>query len=411
MTNRRPSSTGWMKMRFGDIAQHIAERVEPTSADSALYVGLDHLDSGSLTVRRWGSETGLIGTKLRMRKGDILFARRNAYLRRVAIAPHDGLFSAHGMVLRPRSDEVVQDFLPFFMQSNQFMDRAERISVGSLSPTINWTTLKDEVFDIPPIATQARIVDALSPLDRCLDCYGKLTDRLTEVRRSLEARLIGGPLGLKHGSLDLRSATPCAGWEVLTGQQLLDRGFLTALQDGNHGSQYPRANELGEVGLPYISASDISDNGEINLDACRRLQPERAAALRIPPARSGDVILTNNATVGRVTQLPEWPTDIVASTSTTYYRCNEEALAPEYLRWYLESECFQWQLRSIMRQSTRNQVPITTQKRLLFAVPNRPRQEELASLRRRFLHAHTAAAARSGRTQAFRRELLEAALV
>ncbi|XXY48581.1 restriction endonuclease subunit S [Sorangium sp. So ce269] len=165
---------GWRRVKFGEVATHIAERAEPTPEETALYVGLEHLDSGSLTVRRWGSQTELIGTKLRMRKGDILFARRNAYLRRVAIAPHDGLFSAHGMVLRPRPPHIAPEFLPFFMQSDLFMDRAEKISVGSLSPTINWSSLRDEEFALPPLEEQRRLskaLQALSNLDATLqDC-------------------------------------------------------------------------------------------------------------------------------------------------------------------------------------------------------------------------------------------------
>ena len=43
------------------------------------------------------------------------------------------------MVLRPKTDVVLPEFLPFFMQSDLFMNRALEISVGSLSPTINWT--------------------------------------------------------------------------------------------------------------------------------------------------------------------------------------------------------------------------------------------------------------------------------
>jgi type I restriction enzyme S subunit len=153
---------GWIRVRFGEIAQHVAERVEPSPDDGKLYVGLEHLDSGSLTVRRWGSETDLIGTKLQMQKGDILFARRNAYLRRVAIAPHTGLFSAHGMVLRPKHESIAPRFLPFFMQSDQFMDRAEKISVGSLSPTINWSALREQEFDLPPIDQQEVFADLLT---------------------------------------------------------------------------------------------------------------------------------------------------------------------------------------------------------------------------------------------------------
>lgn len=48
-------------------------------------------------------------------------------------------------------------FLPFLMMSDRFMNRALEISVGSLSPTTNWTTLKLETFDLPPLDQQRRI--------------------------------------------------------------------------------------------------------------------------------------------------------------------------------------------------------------------------------------------------------------
>jgi hypothetical protein len=68
----------WQTFRFDQIAENIRESVMPTPGDSANYRGLEHMDTGSLHGRRQGSETDLIGRKLRMRKGDILFARRNA---------------------------------------------------------------------------------------------------------------------------------------------------------------------------------------------------------------------------------------------------------------------------------------------------------------------------------------------
>lgn len=180
---------GWKRVKFGEMAEQIAERVEPTPADGKTYVGLEHLESGSLTVRRWGAEVALIGTKLRMRKGDILFAKRNAYLRRVAIAPHDGLFSAHGMVLRARPEAVLPDFLPFFMQSDLFMDRAEQISVGSLSPTINWGTLKDQEFTLPPLEEQRRLCRALQQWQRCADQLRSAASAAFQIRDALRVRL------------------------------------------------------------------------------------------------------------------------------------------------------------------------------------------------------------------------------
>jgi type I restriction enzyme S subunit len=188
----------WRRLSFGEIAQHIAERVEPAPTDGDRYVGLEHLDSGSLTVRRWGAAVALIGTKLRMRKGDILFARRNAYLRRVALAPHDGLFSAHGMVLRARGDVVLPEFLPFFMQSDAFMDRAVQISVGSLSPTINWGALKEQEFVLPPMREQRRIAELLAAIEALRNAYIRVAEALgaataTMVANSVETLAMSYP--------------------------------------------------------------------------------------------------------------------------------------------------------------------------------------------------------------------------
>ncbi|MBN2234353.1 MAG: hypothetical protein JW706_04330 [Opitutales bacterium] len=52
--------------------------------------------------------------------------------------------------------EVVPDFLTFLMMSDRFMNRIVEISLGSLSPTINWKTLKLEEFDIPSLDQQLR---------------------------------------------------------------------------------------------------------------------------------------------------------------------------------------------------------------------------------------------------------------
>ena len=94
------------KYKFGDLVYNITEKRSPVAGDEELYIGLEHLDSGSLRVTRWGSKVALKGDKLVMRKGDILFGRRNTYLRRVSIAPHDGLFSAHGMILRAKTERT-----------------------------------------------------------------------------------------------------------------------------------------------------------------------------------------------------------------------------------------------------------------------------------------------------------------
>ena len=148
--------TGWKRMAFGEFAESIGERAEPRDAQEEIYVGLEHLDSQCLHIHRWGKGSDVIGGKLRFRKGDIIFGKRRAHQRKLAVAEFGGICSAHAMVIRARPDKVLPEFLPFLMMSDRFMNRAVEISVGSLSPTINWTTLKLETFDLPPLDQQRR---------------------------------------------------------------------------------------------------------------------------------------------------------------------------------------------------------------------------------------------------------------
>jgi restriction endonuclease S subunit len=171
--------------RFDQIAENVNERVMPDDTDLDRYVGLEHLDPESLQIRRWGSPADVIGQKLRFWKGDIVFGRRRAYQRKLAVADFDGICSAHAMVLRAKPDVILPEFLPFFLQSDLFMDRAIEISVGSLSPTINWRTLAEQEFPLPPIDEQRRIADLLWAADDVISSYQDLLEKIYSLKRSV----------------------------------------------------------------------------------------------------------------------------------------------------------------------------------------------------------------------------------
>lgn len=162
MLERPMSKAGWTHVRFDQMATQITDRVDnPAEAGVERYVGLEHLDPDSLRIRRWGEPSDVESTKLRFQPGDIIFGKRRVYQRKVGVADFEGICSAHAMVLRAKSNIVLPEFLPFFMQSDLFMERALSISVGSLSPTINWSALAAEKFLLPPIQEQARLLEPL----------------------------------------------------------------------------------------------------------------------------------------------------------------------------------------------------------------------------------------------------------
>lgn len=155
----------WNIVHFGDIAFNISERVEPHNTDAEIYVGLEHLDSDSIHIRRRGVPSDVKGTKLKVYKGDIIFGKRRAYQRKAAIADFDGICSAHAMVLRANPEGIDQDLFPLFLHSDAFMNRAVEVSEGSLSPTIKWKILSEQQFRLPPMEMQKKLAELLWAVD------------------------------------------------------------------------------------------------------------------------------------------------------------------------------------------------------------------------------------------------------
>lgn len=251
------STTQWTRMRFDQIATQINDRVDnPAEAGVDRYVGLEHLDPGSLRIRRWGEPTDVESTKLRFQPGDIIFGKRRVYQRKVSVADFEGICSAHAMVLRAKPSAVLSEFLPFFMQSDLFMERALRISVGSLSPTINWKALAAEEFLLPPIQEQARIVEAVyavadyeESLDIALEALddaeesmlenflfndglpggGKIESLFSRLQPGIELARISDVAEVVYGISAAVSdnLSPDIGWPILTGANIHLEGRLS----------------------------------------------------------------------------------------------------------------------------------------------------------------------------------------
>lgn len=173
------------KYKFETIAINSTKKKKPVEVDKYTYLGLENLDSRCLKVTRFGSEVAPIGEKLIMKKGDVLFGKRRAYQKKVAIAPFDGIFSAHGMVLRPNTSVVDPLFFPFFISSDYFLDAAIKISVGSLSPTINWGDLKKLEFELPELEVQAKLGKALWSINDTIEEYKEFVIKARRLSTSL----------------------------------------------------------------------------------------------------------------------------------------------------------------------------------------------------------------------------------
>lgn len=251
-----------MEYKFEQIAYNLTAKRTPTKDDMGLYIGLEHLESGSLYVTKYGSDVEIKGDKLIMTKGDVLLGKRNAYLRRAAIAPHDGLFSAHGMILRPKEDVINKDYFPFFIASDIFFDEAIRISVGGLSPTINWKDLKELVFDLPSLDEQKVLADKLWAAYRVKESYRKLLAATDDMVKAKFVEMFGGEEQICIGDV---LKTTSGGTPSSKNSSYYEGGAIPWLTSGEVRQGYICSTEnfITESGLSNSSAKWIPANSVV----------------------------------------------------------------------------------------------------------------------------------------------------
>ena len=279
---------GWRVMRFDEFAENVAVRVDPAETDAEVYIGLEHLDSDSLKIERWGSPDDVTGQKLAFRRGDIIFGRRRAYQKKLAVADHDGICSAHAMVIRPVAERVDSDFLPFFLQSDGFMSRAVEISVGSLSPTINWKTLRRQEFTLPPVSEQKRIATVLAAVDETIEAWCMSRQELESVKVRLTSSLLLQGVNATEMKQTEIGDVPVH-WDVLP------VGDITTVVRGSSPRPKGDARYYGGP-VPRLMVADVTRDGKYVTPCIDTLTEEGATKSRW--MEKGDLVMVCSGSIG-----------------------------------------------------------------------------------------------------------------
>lgn len=182
----------WERFRFEEITNRVAETVDPNITELKTYVGLEHIDAENIHIKRFGSPDDVSGGKLKCYPGDVIFGKRRAYQRKAAIVDFEGICSAHAFVFRANPKVIDPKLFPFFLHSDQFMHRAVDISVGGLSPTINWGDLKGQEFLLPPKAEQTRLAELLWAMDDVIEKEINFLNKLDTISEVKEIEYLLG---------------------------------------------------------------------------------------------------------------------------------------------------------------------------------------------------------------------------
>ncbi|MFA6313946.1 MAG: restriction endonuclease subunit S [Sterolibacterium sp.] len=172
---------GWKRVRFGDVVENLNETErDPAAAGIERFIAMEHLEPGSLHIREWGNVADGTTFNRRCRPGQVLFGKRRAYQRKVAVAEFDAVVSGDIYVFAPKGNRLLPELLPFLCTSEQFFNFAVETSAGSLSPRTNWSSLAGFEFDLPPLAQQRRIAEMLRAVNEVDSSYCRTVNAAKE---------------------------------------------------------------------------------------------------------------------------------------------------------------------------------------------------------------------------------------
>lgn len=345
------------KYRFEQIAINSTEKKKPVEEDRFTYLGLEHLDSGSLKVTRFGSDVAPIGEKLVMRKGDVLFGKRRAYQKKVAIAPFDGIFSAHGMVLRPNVEVIDPDFFPLFISSDYFLDAAIKISVGSLSPTINWRDLKILEFDLPDLETQRKLAAVLWSINDTMESYKKLISATDELVKSQFMEQFGSYLG---------DETRCATVEQV----------CTVFADGD----WIESKDQADDGIRLIQTGNVGNGVYLDKgERARYIDEETFVRLNCTEVLPNDILISRLPDpVGRACIIPDGLGKSITAVDCSIVRLKSHVL-PEFFVAYTMTTLYAAQIGSSVTGSTRKRISRKNLGQVVIPTPDIDQQEQFAA--------------------------------
>ena len=369
MTTLKP---GWTCHKFGDMVSSMgatrkARGWRPSESGVDRYIGLEHLDSHSLTIRRWGSpdEVGENSDLRHFEPGDVILARRGIELRKVGMAAFRGVASGHALVFRAKRAVVLPEFLPFFMQSDAFMQRADRFSVGSLSRTVNLTALTREEFALPPLQEQRRIAAMLHAALTASDSLRTALVAGESARHSLIKQTFSR--GVRSESLrDSAIGLIPRSWTV----EPLGRRFGVQL-----GKMMSESARSGGQQTAYLRNANVQWN-RLDLEdvATMSFSDEEKAKFSL---RAGDILACEGRHVGKSAI---WRNEIPGA-------CYQKALhrlrvigddAPEFMLHYLNFCSITGKFAALTGETTIPHLPAEKLRSMLVGFPSLDEQREIA---------------------------------
>ena len=364
--------------RFSSLVHLNTDRIaDPLAAGIERFVGLEHIEPENLHIRSWGNVADGVTFTSHFKPGQVLFGKRRAYQRKVAVADFEGVCSSDIYVFESKDpNKLLPELLPFICQSEGFFEYAVKTSAGSLSPRTNWSHLANYEFPLPPVDDQRRIADLLWAAD---DVQTATEDLLAKTNRLL-IPLINELMGVEtsnevkniiagHTTITKRNYPVVKVEDICSKDR---QGVQVGPFGGSVSSKY-----FASTGVPVLKINNITDTGKLDLSDLIYLNSEQAGILSkkysvIP----GDVVTAAQASIGRTAIVTQDVGGAIISQHLIRIAVDHKVCSPEWLHACFQTPLVIKQMYSVVQGGTRAGLNTNDVKKIRIPIPPREIQDK-----------------------------------
>lgn len=161
----------WETTPIGDVVSELRNTANnPLQEGYEKYVGFEHIEPENLHLNEFGYLNDGVSFKKTFERNDVLFGKIRAYLKKVAVAPIDGICSGDILVLRTANEKKLsQNLLPYYLTTDSFLKRAVDSSIGTTLPRTKWQHLAKHKIPLPPLEEQKHIAALFQSIETAVE--------------------------------------------------------------------------------------------------------------------------------------------------------------------------------------------------------------------------------------------------
>lgn len=404
----------WKWVRFGEVGTY-SQRKEKVSVnditDDMWSLDLEDIekDSGRIVNVCKASERKISGDKVQFHKGQVLYSKLRPYLKKILVAPDDGICSSE-MVPFNLYGMLNAQYVVYFLKSPHVDFVINSVTYGVKMPRVGTDTMVELLFPLPPLAEQKRIVAKIEELLPYIDRYEQAWNKLEQfnsrfpedMKKSLLQYAIQGKLveqRPEEGTAEeLFTQIQKEKQRLIAEKKIKKEKPLPEITDDEKPFDIPeswkwvRLGAASEIqsskrvfekdyvpdGIPFFRSKEIGDlyRGEeiqtqlfITREHYEQLKKDYGAP------KMGDILLTSVGTIGNT-----W----ICDGREFYYKdgnitqiCSNEFMYPRFLQFYIESPLFLEQAHTTVSGTAYNALTIIKLKRMLLPLPPLAEQKRI----------------------------------